>query len=66
MNNRIVNLKTARKQKARVAKRAAGTSNSAKHGRTKAERATADLEQTRAEAALDGHRLDNEHPGDEW
>ena len=60
----VVNLRTAKKQAARKAARAAGDAQAAKHGRTKAERA---LERARAEKAardLDGHRRDSdEGPG---
>jgi hypothetical protein len=52
----VVNLRTARKQKARADARAAAATNAAKHGLSKADRA---LQQAKAEQAarrLDGHR----------
>jgi ribosomal protein L25 (general stress protein Ctc) len=51
----VVNLRTAKKQAARKAARAAGDANAAKFGRTKEERS---VEKARAEKAareLDGH-----------
>lgn len=56
----VVNLRTAKKQAARKAARAASDANAAKHGRTKAER---ELEKARAEKAtktLDGHKRETE------
>ncbi|MCT8328928.1 DUF4169 family protein [Albidovulum sediminis] len=61
----VVNLRQAKKQAARKAARAAGDANSAKFGRTKAER---DLQAARTEqerARLDQHRRDqNRREGD--
>jgi Domain of unknown function (DUF4169) len=56
----IVNLRTAKKQAARKAARSVADANSAKHGRTKAER---ELEKARAEKAgrtLDAHKRETE------
>lgn len=56
----VVNLRTAKKQAARKAARAAADANAAKHWRTKADR---ELEKARAEKAaktLDGHKRETE------
>ena len=56
----VVNLRTAKKQAARMAARSLADASAAKHGRTKAER---DLEKARAEKAakaLDAHKRDSE------
>lgn len=56
----VVNLRTAKKQAARKAARAAADANAAQHGRTKADR---ELEKARAEKAaktLDGHKRETE------
>ncbi|MCA0273138.1 MAG: DUF4169 family protein [Proteobacteria bacterium] len=54
----IINLRQARKTKARDEKRAAGDENAARHGRSKALKALEKARNDRAEAALDAHRLD--------
>lgn len=54
----IVNLRQARKAKARAEKDAAAAANRAKFGRSKAERTASDAEATRTARSLDGHRLD--------
>ena len=56
----IVNLRMARKQKARADREKIAAENRAVHGRSKAERLAGKAEQERAAARLDGHRLD--HP----
>ena len=64
MPGKVVNLRTARKQKARADKRAAGDAAAAKHGQTKAVR---DLTEARARLdadRLDGHRLDRREDDD--
>ncbi len=56
----VINLRQAKKQAARKTARSVADSNSAKHGRTKAER---ELEKARAEKAakaLDGHKRETE------
>ena len=56
MTGGVVNLRTARKQRARTRKRAEGDARAAKHGRSKAERSA---EARRAESEtchLDGHK----------
>ena len=58
----IVNLRQARKQKARDAARSRGTEAAAKTGRSKALKA---LEKARAEMAehkLEGHKIDSPKP----
>lgn len=50
----IVNLRSARKRKARDDKRKAADANAAKHGRTKGEKRAEAAEKARAEKALDG------------
>ncbi|HQY44529.1 MAG TPA: DUF4169 family protein [Paracoccaceae bacterium] len=54
----IVNLRTARKAKARSAARTTADGNAAKFGRTKSQKALEKTEAEKARAALDGHRLD--------
>jgi hypothetical protein len=56
----IVNLKRARKQKARDAQAATADANRALHGRTKAEREAEEARRAAAERALDGHRRDDQ------
>ncbi|PWJ20507.1 DUF4169 family protein [Jannaschia seohaensis] len=56
--SKVVNLRQARKQRARAEKAAQADANAARHGRSKAAR---ELEKTTAEKArrdLDGHRLE--------
>ena len=55
-----VNLNRFRKEKARDAKRAAADANSAKFGRTKAQKAVEQAERERTERTLDQHRRDPE------
>jgi len=60
----IVNLRQARKDRARAGKRAMGAENAARSGRSKALRA---LEEARAEkdrTDLDAHRRDRDTPED--
>ena len=52
----IINLRRARKAKARSDKDKAAAENRALHGRTKTERRAADAETTRTERTLDGAR----------
>ncbi len=56
--SKVVNLRTARKQKARAAARDASALKATSHGRTKAERATQAAEFARAERHLDQHKKD--------
>ena len=53
----IVNLRLARKKKARAAHDAAAAANCALHGRTKSEKTAEKTARQRSEASLDGHRL---------
>jgi hypothetical protein len=52
----IVNLRHARKQKARSEAEAKATENRAQHGRTKAQKALAEAERRRAAQILEGHK----------
>ena len=54
----IVNLRRARKQKAREAAEETAAQNRAKFGRTKAERAAQTLEAVRLAKLVEGHRRD--------
>lgn len=56
----VVNLRAARKAKARDEKRAQGDANAARHGRTKAERARQEAEAAQARQRLDAHRREGE------
>ena len=59
----IVNLRQARKQKARAEKEARATENRASFGRTKVEKKLSQAEQDLAKSRLDSHkRDDNEKP----
>lgn len=52
----IVNLRLARKRKARAQKELQASQNHALHGRTRAERTSAETERTQRDRHLDGHR----------
>ena len=52
----IVNLRSARKAKARAAARTEADGNAARFGRTKAQRVLEEAEAGKARAALDAHR----------
>lgn len=54
----IINLRQARKMRARDDKRAAADENAARHGRSKALKALEKARNDRAKATLDAHRLD--------
>lgn len=54
----IVNLRQARKQRARADKDSEAAANRARFGRTKAERSRDTQATERAQAHLDAHRLD--------
>lgn len=54
----IVNLRIARKQKARAEARAEAAANAARHGQGKAARALQQAEADKAARLLDGHRLE--------
>ena len=55
MSAEIINLRQARKQRARDEKDARAAGNRARFGRSKAERERKEQTQARAEQALDGH-----------
>jgi len=57
---RTVNLRQARKRKARENERAVADANAVRYGQLKAERIVGALERARAAAELDRHRLLNE------
>lgn len=54
----IVNLRQARKQKARAGKDAEASENRVRFGRTKAEKQKASTEKTIAEKLMDAHKRD--------
>ncbi len=56
MSGGVINLRTARKQRARVQKRAAGDANAARNGRSKAERAAEAARAAAERRHLDGHK----------
>ena len=58
----IVNLRQARKAKARAAKEGRAVENRARHGATRAEKVVRETEAARAAALLDGARLEGEAP----
>lgn len=61
----IINLRQARKQKARSEARSEANARAAKFGRSKAERSLEEAQAQKARAALDGHRLEPEAPRDD-
>lgn len=56
----VVNLRQARKQKARADKARTAEGNRARFGRTKAERATLEAETASRTRMLEGHRREND------
>lgn len=54
----VVNLRLARKRKARAEHEVEAAANRALHGRSKSEKAAEKTARRRSEALLDGHRLD--------
>lgn len=62
MTAEIVNLRRARKQRARQDAEAQAQQNRISFGRTKAERSLAEAERDKAARALEGHRLPGEDP----
>jgi hypothetical protein len=56
----IVNLRRARKAKARVGREQTATENRRLHGRTKAERQKEAAERERAVRAIDAHRREDD------
>jgi hypothetical protein len=59
----VVNLRTARKQKARAEARAEAAANAARHGQSKADRSLQTARTERAARDLDAHRLDRDGDG---
>lgn len=55
----LVNLNKARKDRVRDAKKRDANAHSAKFGRTKAEKQAMVARLTKANKALDGHKIDN-------
>ena len=58
----VVNLRLARKAKARAEREATAGVNRIRHGRTRTERSVQALETSRATRLLDGHRLEDRRP----
>ena len=58
----IINLRQARKQKARVEAEKTAEQNRISFGRTKAERKLTGAERDKAARHIDGHRLDRDEP----
>jgi hypothetical protein len=56
----IVNLRTARNARARIAAETTAATNRALHGRTKAQKQADAAEQARRNAALDGAKIDSD------
>ncbi|HBM58421.1 MAG TPA: DUF4169 domain-containing protein [Citreicella sp.] len=54
----VINLNRARKDRQRAEKRAAADQNAARHGLSKAEKMLEAARAKKADAALDGHKLD--------
>lgn len=59
--SKIINLRTARKQKARATERATGDVQAARFGRSKSEKHRDQQERAKAKAHLDGHKRDQSH-----
>ncbi len=57
---KIVNLRQARKAKARSEARAEADGKAARHGRTKGEKAAEEADRARAARDLEGKRIDDE------
>lgn len=64
MTGEIINLKRARKAKARTAREAEADANRLRFGRTKAERQLSSAKDELAARRLDGHRLTREDDDD--
>jgi len=56
----VVNLRAARKNKARAEHAARGAENSARHGQTKAEKSRAAAQGEKADRDLDAHRREGD------
>jgi uncharacterized protein DUF4169 len=57
-----INLRQARKARARTAKEQQAVENRAKFGRTKAEQNAEDTRRSRLNQHLDGHKRDDDNP----
>ncbi|MFN6981467.1 MAG: DUF4169 family protein [Brevundimonas sp.] len=55
----IINLNRARKTRAKVEDKTRAAANRAAHGRTKAQKQSADKDRDRVARQLDGHKLDD-------
>jgi hypothetical protein len=64
MSGKVVNLRAARKARARAAARAEADAKAALHGRTKAQRLREADDRARAAAALDGKRREDPRNSD--
>lgn len=60
--SKIVNLRQARKAKARAGKKAEAEANAARFGQTKAERQAREAEAASATRRLDGHQIEKDEP----
>lgn len=60
--SKLVNLRLARKQAARDAKRRTGDANAAHHGRSRSERQAQQAQADKARAHLDGHKRGPDAP----
>lgn len=60
----IVNLRQARKRKARAAKEDAAANNRRKFGRTRAEKQAAEQAKAELDRTVDGHKLSGRDGGD--
>ncbi|WP_340110489.1 DUF4169 family protein [Pikeienuella sp. HZG-20] len=58
MSDKPINLRAARKEKARASARADADANAARHGRSKSVKAAEDAETRRENLRLDGHRVE--------
>lgn len=65
MTGEIVNLRKARKARARSEAEARAAENRVLFGRTKAERKALETEQDRARRTIDGHRIETSRRSDE-
>ena len=59
----VLNLRKARKDRARAAARADADANRARHGASKADKSLADARKAKAARDLDGHRREDEEGG---
>jgi hypothetical protein len=55
---KVVNLSSARKDKAKDAAKVQADANALRFGRTKAQKAVEDADQAKAKAMLDAHKID--------